>query len=310
MTELSPIVYPPLHDKASRQSAGGQRAYIVSVGLALFISLATALFLDVAEILERQQLATETEVRVLTGVSGVLLAIALGIQLWNRRSRDRRWFDGRAIAESVKTLSWKYMMRTPPFHDDDADTQLTSVLSRVVGPGRGTSGVDDRSSAQDLAATKEMGLVRGAGLPERRAVYVKHRLEDQIGWYSRKSAGSGRAASAYFVLGVVVQALAILLLIRRAFGLEIGFASFLTTLAASFIAWSEAKRYHELAISYAVAAEELRQIRTQQRVEGTESAFASLVLDAEGAISREHTMWIAKAPALSRVAAIETEDRG
>jgi len=306
---MSAIVYPPLHEKASNQSASGKRAYNVGVALALFISLATAFFLDLADELHRQQSSSELG-QGLSAASGLLLLVALGFQLLNRRSsRDRRWFDGRAIAETVKTLSWRYMMRTPPFHDDEADAHLTAVLNRVVRPDSGMSGASDvaRYSGPDFAATTEMRIIRAGAFPERRAVYVKHRLEDQIEWYSRMSSGSRRAANRYFAAGVIAQAGAIALLLLRAIGLQMGFAGFLTTLAAAFIAWSEAKRHHELGISYAVAAEELRQMRQQRRVEGTESAFAALVLDAEGAISREHTMWIAKAPGLSRVALADNE---
>jgi hypothetical protein len=44
----------------------------------------------------------------------------------------------------------------------------------------------------------------------------------------------------------------------------------------------------------ALAAQELALIRGEVEAAATEDAFAKAVEDAEGAISREHTMWTAK----------------
>jgi len=56
--------------------------------------------------------------------------------------------------------------------------------------------------------------------------------------------------------------------------------SFLTTASASFVAWSEAKRFDELQESY--------------KLDETELAFAEAVVNGENATSRERTMWAAK----------------
>ena len=46
--------------------------------------------------------------------------------------------------------------------------------------------------------------------------------------------------------------------------------------------------------SYALANQELLSIKTMADTIDTEQELAKLVRDGEGAISREHTMWIAK----------------
>src|SRR5690606_15189811 len=44
------------------------------------------------------------------GVEPVFLCIFIGYQ-----KPDRIWYNARAVAESVKTLTWRYMMRAEPF---------------------------------------------------------------------------------------------------------------------------------------------------------------------------------------------------
>ena len=68
-------------------------------------------------------------------------------------------------------------------------------------------------------------------------------------------------------------------------------------LMASGAAWLATKQHSNLAASYAIAADELREIAAQAVGEGSESAWAAYVADAEEAISREHTMWLASARA-------------
>jgi len=69
---------------------------------------------------------------------------------------------------------------------------------------------------------------------------------------------------------------------------------FVTTVAASLIAWSQTKQFDELEESYDLAKTELEQIEQQTATAGNELAFIEAVVNAENAISREHTMWAAK----------------
>jgi len=65
-------------------------------------------------------------------------------------------------------------------------------------------------------------------------------------------------------------------------------------IAASVLAWIQAKRFQELAASYALAAHEISLIREQAALINGEKDFSSFVGDAENAFSREHTQWIAR----------------
>ena len=46
----------------------------------------------------------------------ILLSLGIVLTLLGRDRRyDKIWFDGRAVAESVTTAAWRYMMRSVPF---------------------------------------------------------------------------------------------------------------------------------------------------------------------------------------------------
>jgi hypothetical protein len=67
-----------------------------------------------------------------------------------------------------------------------------------------------------------------------------------------------------------------------------------STLAAAAMAWLQVKRYQELAQSYLLAAHELGLIEAQSLHVHTEVELSAFVANAENAISREHTMWVAR----------------
>ena len=78
-----------------------------------------------------------------------------------------------------------------------------------------------------------------------------------------------------------------------------------SAVAAASMAWLQMKRYQDLAQAYALVAHELglievqaedvrRLIETQAQRVHREEHLASFVANAENAISREHTMWVAR----------------
>lgn len=68
----------------------------------------------------------------------------------------------------------------------------------------------------------------------------------------------------------------------------------LATGASAVLAWLQIRRHQELAQSYAVASHELALAESRARHVRSEEELARFVGDAEAAISREHTLWIAR----------------
>src|SRR5690606_30038166 len=101
----------------------------------------------------------------------MLCAMAANFINW-RRHDDDDWFQGRAVAESVKTLTWRYMMRAEPFTaESESDREFSRRLNAILG--------ESRQLRQDLAAmppearqiTGRMREVRRLGARKRLDVY-------------------------------------------------------------------------------------------------------------------------------------------
>ena len=72
------------------------------------------------------------------------------------------------------------------------------------------------------------------------------------------------------------------------------YAAVLATLATAFISWTQAKKYGELAQVYEITANELGAVADQLIHVRTDSDLSRYVKEAETAISREHTLWVAR----------------
>jgi hypothetical protein len=227
----------------------------------------------------------------------VVLMVGLVI-LWVMRARqdDKIWFDGRAVAESAKTATWRYMMGVRPFRDN-ADAAFISHLKEIrnARPHLGkflTAAMDaDGSMITDFMKAK-----RSASLQERQAFYTGSRIRDQKVWYRDNANANLARGSRWFWTIAVLQVVVVIIAMVQAVsgGWAINPTPIITTFAAAMAAWSQMKRHEELAQAYALAAQELEEIETIADNPAFTDQFSQLVEQAENSISREHTMWCAR----------------
>ena len=233
----------------------------------------------------------------------ILLAIILAIGVilnWVSRERryDKVWFDCRAIAESTKTATWRYMMKAVPFKDDNSAKQSFTEQLRRIREARPSS-LEDLAQNLDTnaqAISDFMKETRRKSMDERRTLYLKSRLSDQKIWYSNKAKFNSRKENCWFWTVVILQLIAIAFAIiwAASSGLTVNVVPLLMTCAASAGAWSQMKRYGELAQTYSLAAQELSEQETLASDIMQEADFLALVEQVEENISREHTMWCAR----------------
>ena len=153
-----------------------------------------------------------------------------------------------------------------------------------------------RRSCSGEADTSTMRRSRALGVEDRKSLYLSNRINEQRSWYGLKAMRNSRAASRIFVATVLSQALAlvaavILLQHPEAFSNPIGI---FVAMAAAIIAWSQLKQYQELAQSYGTTVQELGIICDRSRYVSSNEQFSRFVSDSENAISREHTLWLAR----------------
>jgi SMODS and SLOG-associating 2TM effector domain 3/SMODS and SLOG-associating 2TM effector domain 1 len=234
-----------------------------------------------------------------TDPMGVIAAAAFAIAMLVRISllADRpegAWYEGRALAESAKTLAWRYSVGGAPFEiersADEVDLALTKRLEDIL------IGLDAASlappSGQERQITPKMRALRAGTLEERKDAYTIGRIEDQLQWYSRK-ARTNRQRFERWNLGLIsLEAFGLLGAILTAANiLHIDLLGFTGAVVAAGASWLQAKQYSSLAEAYSVAAHELAAISDRIPLQRTEVNWAKFVSESEVAISREHTLW-------------------
>ena len=228
-------------------------------------------------------------------VPAIILTLGI-IFFWVSRWRkdDEKWFRCRAMAESAKSITWRFMMQAEPFTDDSTAKCLFVAKLKEIREAIPSSSTDLARSL-DPAATPIsdwIKKVRGGSLDERKAFYLKSRLHDQKAWYSKKAKFNAKQKIHWFRITLALQVLAVVFAIIQVFpnGLPVHLVPFLVTCAAAAVAWNQMKRHGELDQTYALAAQELDE-QEAIATDLTGKDFLKFVEQVEETISREHTMW-------------------
>ncbi len=288
---VEPADFPALFQAANQVAIDGQRRYkrLASLELILLVSGAVA-GTTLAVVGGRG--------RVGATIGGLVFLGALAIRLLTRkRADDAAWFDGRAVAETVKTDTWRYIAGTPPFDGPDADRKFGERLGATLRarPGIVLTRGHMTESAQQITPT--MRRLRELPRGERHRLYLRERLDDQVKWYGRSAERHARASRRWATAALSAEVAAIMSAVLIFFSTDVadlGLLGLFGSIAAAFAAWNQLGRHGELAKAYALAYQELLTIRSIHDVVDTDEDLARMVDDGEGAVSREHTMWMAK----------------
>ena len=285
--------FPALYQSADQASLSAQRRYLwlqkCHIGCLIFGSVGAAL----AAIVPVSAVKWTYIIWAIILVIGVVLTLVSHV-----RRDDKVWFDCRAIAESTKTATWRFMMKAAPFKEDSTAEQSFIERLKEIRKARPSSPKDLAHSLDpdSQALSKFVSDMRRKSVDERRDMYLESRLRDQKIWYSNKATFNSRKENCWFWTVVVLQVLAIVLAIiwAASSSLPVNVVPLLMTCAASAIAWSQMKRYGELTQSYSLAAQELGEQEAIASNIKEEDDLLTFVEQVEETISREHTMWCAR----------------
>lgn len=236
--------------------------------------------------------AGQVDVAAAVILGGFTAALIAEVVSWVHKP-EHSWYDGRALAESAKTLAWRYSVGGDPFPrempEDEARDLLVSRL-REVSLGTSTQIV---LPGQDPVATAKMTALRKEPYEVRREAYVEDRTLDQQHWYAKKAKYNQRWSTGARVTLIVAEILALIAAALRVFGgWTIELAGLMGAFIAAGAAWVALKQFEPLATAYSIAAKELA-LQAERLRAVPESDWAKVVGDAEEAISREHTLWLA-----------------
>lgn len=210
------------------------------------------------------------------------------------------WYRARAVAESVKTSSWRFMMKADPYWDapslPEVRAQFRKLLLNILNEHKDLAKEFASDASEGQAVTDAMNAVRALETSQRLDCYKQLRIEDQRSWYERKAKYNRIHGTAWFSCFVLLQTAAIALVIAR-----VGYPSFghwpleiFVVAAACTFTWINVKRFRELAAAYALTAHEIVLLRGEAELVETDEQLAEFIRDSENAFSREHTQWAAR----------------
>jgi uncharacterized membrane protein YfcA len=234
---------------------------------------------------------------VLAAAGGVFFVVFLAASVLRAFFRvEDAWYLGRAGAESVRTLAWRFAVGGVPFQpgqaDDAASRMFLDRVAAVLGQLEGLVLAPTRPDDRELTAG--MRTVRASSFAARRTVYLRDRISHQIAWYTAKAGAHDRAARRWFVVSVAASLAGIgVAAIRTSGTLSDDWLGVCSAVATAAIAWNQLNQHRTLVSAYRLTARELAIVRDRgQHVD--EADWATFVADAEDAVSREHTMWLAR----------------
>jgi hypothetical protein len=240
---------------------------------------------------------TVTSVPLIELAAGALIFFALVIRLIRFFGHfDTKWYEARAVAESAKSVAWRYAVGGRPFGLTDnpqdpnklANTRSSDILTDVGKRWR----VGGSITADQI--TDVMRELRSQSLDVRRKAYLVDRIRDQRDWYTKKQrVNHRRALFANWAL-VILEFLGIVFAVLQALGIvTLNLQTLAAALITGGIAWTQAQRYQDLSASYGVAASEAAALEGAPQVHEMvkEDEWAAFVDSAEAAFSREHRLW-------------------
>ena len=217
--------YPALFYAANAASESAQRWFLRLSACRLWALVTVAALAALVGLIDRWSASI-----ALVPISVALFA---EIMLWARRP-EQRWYQARAVAESAKTLAWRYQVGGRPLGrqvtDHEADTEL---IARLRGLLDEFHDLPLPATHQDQV-TAHMRELRSLPLEERIAAYRKGRIEDQRAWYADK-ADWNRKRGDYYQVGLIVIELAAFgtALVTALQGLSVSVYSLLAALAVA-----------------------------------------------------------------------------
>ncbi|MBQ0977122.1 DUF4231 domain-containing protein [Micromonospora sp. M61] len=281
---------PPFQRAVSHESQRGQRVFTTLIALRLSLLLLAAVAGVATWKLDNFALGPALAAGAFAATSIVEVFL-----LTNRP--NERWYVGRALSESVKSLTWRFVTASEPFPRSRSDADSTEEFTgRLLGLTRDMSAAGLAAPAMTgQQITDRMRALRSSSLEDRRAAYLTGRLESQRAWYAERSLSNRARATRWSVSMLVLEIVGVTLAVSRAAGLtDVDLLGVAAAAVAAGAAWTQTRQHGAVATAYALASQELAAMGSLATRIRSEADLSQFVNDTETAISREHTMWRAR----------------
>ncbi len=282
------LEYPALYASANNGSIEAQNRFLRTVKLEYFLLFCVSVASATREMSAANSL-----------IITLLLVVLAGLFVFKVFKRlDQDWYRCRALAESVKTSTWRFSMRAHPFEDADKieipKANFRNLLKHILRTNRHIAANLETPVMEQV--TESMVEIRKLPLDQRMDYYVKNRIDDQRKWYSKKSIANKSALNFWVLITILLYVAAAIALNLEPLGLPLVTLAFdpLIVVVTSALGWLQMRRYGELMASYNLTAHEIGILRGNSDSVTTEEELSDFINEAELAFSREHTQWVAR----------------
>jgi hypothetical protein len=220
---------------------------------------------------------------------GALIVSGLAVT----QNLERTWYDGRALAESAKSLAWLYAAKGGELATaSEPDSALRSRLGELRAE---LAELDFVVEVEGKDITGPMRELRDHPLETRRSAYLQQRVGDQANYYRRRGQEHRHKARLLRSAAWVAQTAGLVGAVLKGSGiLDVDVLGIGAAAAAAVTAWLQTRDHVTLARAYRLTAEDLERVREDVPAGQDEADWAAYVSDAETAMSREHVMWLAR----------------
>lgn len=164
--------YPALYQAADTASTRAQKRYLRLFRTTLMFLIGGALLGSVSVKSPEWHHASSILAAVLLGLSFVLSATLKIL------SPEKTWFGGRSVAESIKSITWRYMVGGEPYgillEPHVADSEFTGELHLILQERRSLAWTYS-DPADPPQITGEMRAKRGEPAEDRLSFYLSER---------------------------------------------------------------------------------------------------------------------------------------
>ncbi|MCM3667913.1 DUF4231 domain-containing protein [Mesobacillus maritimus] len=282
------------YHEANALSICSQKRYIIAFRWSLIPLIIIALISTLTGIINDNKSAIFT--LNLISIALILTSI-IATFIVHRSNLQKLWYDGRAVSESLKTMSWKYVC---DISKGDVDEQLSSFSQdawRILNNHSEVYlSILRKTTTSPELISNEMQQIRSWDWQRKHREYLQQRILEQLKWYGMKANGNKKHKNIWFstVIIFLISAAICMGFVLYYPGLATNLVNLFTTASTAVISWIQVKRYQELHEAYSTTALEIGHIYYNGFNITSRDEFIQYVLDAEKAISREHTLWIAR----------------
>lgn len=277
--------YPSIYDLADNLSVRQQKKYFRIILFMCFFQILSAIY---SQYLSDGFLSKYEFIVVNIAAVVFLLLYAFG-------NNYPLWRSSRAIAESIKSISWKFVTRVEPFNvsDIDAEKKLKEKIDEIVKKNVIFTKNMHALNFDDCFISDDMKSYRAMCAIDLFPKYNAERVFDQRIWFKNKSDYYKKCqVIARIVLAILFVITGLCLLFQEA---NLPFSA---TIAFIFdvILWMQVCRYEELKTTYAyqtcVLAKHYKDQLQNQQKGLAETELISYVKCIEQELTKENNQWL------------------